>query len=216
MLTAKRLAVAVVFALGAQSALACGDGKNVGIYEPGATAGTWVLVGSGYYPAADFAEFDVQTDASVHPAGGDPGDGGGGGVVQSIADPPWGVSYAGSPSDGGAAYTQSTPCMPTVTVIATPTGTAGSGRLHVIRPVGSGTLSFAALKRAQVPADRALCSSDQDVKNAEACSAIRRVRPIVRVGMTFLVEFEDATQLYTVTNPQFSLCALPSGPCVPN
>jgi hypothetical protein len=218
MLTVKQLAGSVILSMCAHSAFACGDGKNVGIYAPTATPGTWTLVDSGYYPGADLAAFDAETDAPVYPGGGDlGGGGGGGGLLQSVGDAPWSLSYTQEPIGGDGAYTQSMPCMPEVTVTPTPTSIPGSGRLHVIFPTGGGRQRFAALKRAQVPADRALCSStDQAAKDAEACRAIRRVRSIVSAGMTFLVEFADATQLYTVVSSTGSYCAVPSGPCVPN
>ena len=164
----------LLIAAGQSAALACGDGKNVGIYAPGTTAGTWVLIDSGYYPAADGAAFDPDTDVEVFAAGSGPGEGGGGGgVVQAIGDSTSQTAFSGEVVDDGDAYTQSTPCMPQVTTTGTTYGGApGSGRVHVIRPTGGGGLRFAALKQATVPANRALCSSaDQAVKDAEACSS---------------------------------------------
>jgi hypothetical protein len=220
MLNSKQYALCLLLAAGGHSAaFACGDGKNVGIYAPGSTSGTWTLIDSGYYPAADGAAFDPEADVEVYAAGSGPGEGGGGGVVvQSVGESPWQLSYSGELVDDGGAYTQSIPCLPQVTTTGTTYGGgASSGFLHVIRPPGGGGLRFAALKKANVPANEALCAStDQAAKDAAACSAIRRVRPIVSAGTTFIVVFADASQLYTVTSPVSTYCAVPSGPCVSN
>ena len=170
---------------------------NVGNYAPTSQPGVWHLVSEFYDPNAGLAVLQFD-DVQAYPAGGPPGGGGGGGGQQKLSDQ--------KPDS------TRTPCMDTVVVTATTTPSASSGFLRVIRG-GVGTVRIAAIKKPSVPANRANCNSDAEVKDAEACSAIRRVSPIVRPGSTFQVQFSNGSQTYIVTTATGSYCAAPVGSC---